>query len=90
MHDHRAISTYFSHLTKPYFYILFKPHLNHPGKCRVTQGRGKLHKIGPNKFMGGVGVWEGFGRVCVCGGIVGGRVRFVRYAFFTIKKCAST
>ena len=26
----------------------------------------------------------------VCGGIVGGRVHFVRYAFLTIKKCTST
>ena len=48
-----------------------------------------LDKSGPNKFMAGGGVYgtgvgscEGAGRG---GGIVGGRVRFVRYAFFTIK-----
>ena len=46
-----------SQLTKPYFSILYKPHLNHPGKCRVTQGE-NLNKIGPNKFM-------------VCGGVCG-------------------
>ena len=29
------------------------------------------------------------GEAGVCGGIVGGRESFVRYAFFTIKKCTS-
>ena len=31
-----AISTYFSHLTKLTFQRSLKPHLNHPGQCRVT------------------------------------------------------
>ena len=37
------------------FQYSLKPHLNHPGKCWVTQGE-NLYKIGPNKFMG---AWEG-------------------------------
>ena len=37
------------------FQYSLKPHLNHPGKCQVTQGE-TLYKIGPNKFMGGGGV----------------------------------
>ena len=61
-----TISTHCSHLTKPYFSKLFKPHLNHPGKCQVTQG-GNLYKIGSNKFMCDGGV---------CGrGVVGQGVR---------------
>ena len=35
----------------------------------------------------GVGGGEGRG---ACRGIVGGRVHFVWYAFFTIKKCTSS
>ena len=32
-----AISTYFTHHTKPYiFNTLLKPHLNHPVQCWVT------------------------------------------------------
>ena len=53
----------------------------------VCPGEGNLYKIGPNKFMGGGGVCVGGG---VYGEINGGRVHFVRYAFFTIKKCTST
>ena len=35
-----AITTYFSHQTKPYIKILFlKPHLNHPRQRWVTQAR---------------------------------------------------
>ena len=45
-------------------------------------GGGKLDKIAPNEFMGGGGV---VGEAGVCGKIVGGRVHYVRYAFFTIK-----
>ena len=48
-----AISTYFSHLTKPNFSIVFKTSLvtlGHPGG-------GNLYQIGPNKFMGGGWVW---------------------------------
>ena len=51
------------------FQYSLKTHLNHPGKCWVTQGE-NLNKIGPNKFMGG-------------GEVLGG-VHFVWYAFFTI------
>ena len=36
------------------------------------------------------GVWEGGEGGEVGGGIVGGRVHFVWYGFFTIKKCTST
>ena len=42
-----------------------KLHLNHPGKCRVTQWE-NLYKIGPNKFMSGGRVC---GRVCVLFGM---------------------
>ena len=36
------------------------------------------------------GVVGGGGGGNVCGGIVAGRVHFVRCTFFTIKKCSST
>ena len=35
-------------------------------------------------------MWKGVKGGGVCGGIVGGMVCFVRYAFFTIKICMST
>ena len=50
-----AISTYFSHLTKPYFSILFKTSFESSWEMPGHQGE-NLYKIGPNKFMGGVGV----------------------------------
>ena len=51
-----AISTYFSHLTEPYFSILFKTSFESSWEMLGHQGE-NLYKIGPNKFMGG-------GRVC--------------------------
>ena len=70
---------------KRHMFFLFEP-------------RGNLDKIGPNKFMGGVGCvgkgsgsgWGGDGGGWCFGGIVGGKVHFVWYAFITIKKCKST
>ena len=51
VHGHRAlegqclaISTYFTHQTKPFQYIsilFLKPHLNHLGQCQVTQASGQ-------------------------------------------------
>ena len=40
-----AISTCLSYQTKPYNYLLFKPHLNHPGQCQVTQASNKIIAI---------------------------------------------
>ena len=40
--------------------------------------------------VGCVGRLVFVGKAGVCGGIVEGKVCFVHYAFFTIKKCIST
>ena len=71
------------HLTKLYFSILFKTSFESSWETPGHPGAGgDLYKIGPNKFMCGRGC---VGEAGVCGGIDGGKVRFVWYAFFTIK-----